>query len=282
MFDQTNQTMTQEAMDTVQETTVEMPDSLFDDDEPTAETTPDVPDTTEQRQETVQDDAGADTTQTEQGAAEAPQTVKLKYNGEEKEVPISEAIALAQKGMNYDHVKQELDDYRQGKQSEVPILAEYARRSGMEYDAYVAMLEQNADGYAREQIKSRIQNQFPDADEDVLNELAYTRARLEEYERRQTEDETRRSETDKRLKPWRDFSKRYPDVDAGALPEEVIHAIRDGATPIDAYQVHLIAQLEHEKQTAEQNALAKARAMGSAKSDAAKEETDAFLAGFNS
>lgn len=280
MFEETNQTAMQEDMGTVQDTNVELPDSLFGDDEPAVETTPDVPDTTEQRNEStkVEETSAEDA----QKAGISPQTVKLKYNGEEKEISMEEAIQLAQKGMNYDHVKQELENYRNGKQSEVPIIAEYARASGMEYNAYLAMLEKNARGYAVEQEREQIQNQYPDADEDFINELAEARAKLKEQERRQTEDETRKAETDKRLKPWRDFSKRYPDVDAGALPEEVIHAIRDGATPIDAYQVHLIAQLEHEKQTAEQNALNKARAVGSAKGDAAEKEKDAFLAGFNS
>lgn len=280
MFEETNQTAMQEDMGTVQDTNVELPDSLFGDDEPAVETTPDVPDTTEQRNEStkVEETSAEDA----QKAGISPQTVKLKYNGEEKEISMEEAIQLAQKGMNYDHVKQELENYRNGKQSEVPIIAEYARASGMEYNAYLAMLEKNARGYAVEQEREQIQNQYPDADEDFINELAEARAKLKEQERRQTEDETRKAETDKRLKPWRDFSKRYPDVDAGALPEEVIHAIRDGATPIDAYQMHLIAQLEHEKQTAEQNALNKARAVGSAKGDAAEKEKDAFLAGFNS
>ena len=277
MFEETNQTLAAETMDTPQDTNVEMPESLFGEDESTVETTPETEVNIEERNSSESDPEEA-----AKPAESNPQMVKLKYNGEEKEMSLEDAIILAQKGMNYDHVKQELDDYRNGKQGEVPIIAEYAKASGMEYNAYVAMLEQNAKNYALERVKDQIANQYPDADEDVINELAEARAKLEEQERRQTEDEARRAEMDKRLKPWRDFSKRFPDVEADKLPQEVVAEIQSGASPVEAYQSFLINKLEHEKQTAEQNILTKMRAVGSAKSDAAEKEKDAFLAGFMS
>lgn len=49
----------------------------------------------------------------------------VKYNGEEKKLPLAELLANAQKGLNYDHVRQELELFRQrfreeGKNPEEP------------------------------------------------------------------------------------------------------------------------------------------------------------------
>ena len=35
---------------------------------------------------------------------EAEPVFKIKYNGQEQELPVSQLVTLAQKGMNYDHV----------------------------------------------------------------------------------------------------------------------------------------------------------------------------------
>ena len=47
-----------------------------------------------------------------EAAPEAPASLKVKYNGQELEVPADELPAYVQKGMNYDHVYGELEQLR--------------------------------------------------------------------------------------------------------------------------------------------------------------------------
>ena len=66
----------------------------------------------------------------------AEQTIKVKYNGKEQEIPISEAITLTQKGMNYEHVKSELDALKNAK--EFSIIDKFAKANNMSREDYVA------------------------------------------------------------------------------------------------------------------------------------------------
>ena len=276
MFEETNQAAEHENTQGItQETTDEMPASLFEDESAAVETTPAKENEPEQRENAEGETAAAEST-----AEPAPQKVTVKYNGEAKEISLEEAVQLAQKGMNYDHVKQELDGFREKQKSEDDILESYAKMSGMTRDAYVAMLGEKAKGFAAEKALSEVQKKFPDADEDVLAELAAQRARVEELERRERENEERRNEMDRRTKPWRDLMSAYPNLDISNLPESVMHDIEGGMEPLQAYQKQLISELKQKLSVAEQTDYNRAHAMGSAKPDAAEEKKDPFLAGF--
>lgn len=69
---------------------------------------------TEPEAGTGDDDKGADDGKGADGddGHEDEPKYKVKYNGEEKEIPVSELVTFAQKGMNYDHVKDELEKLR--------------------------------------------------------------------------------------------------------------------------------------------------------------------------
>jgi len=54
-----------------------------------------------------------ETEETETETEPEPPKHKIKYNGEEKELTVDELVTYAQKGMNYDHVKTELDALRE-------------------------------------------------------------------------------------------------------------------------------------------------------------------------
>jgi len=70
---------------------------------------------------------------------DAPKTLTVKYNGEQMEISLEEAVVLAQKGMNYDHVVAERDSkYKR----ELDVLERYAAMSGLSRDEYVRRLEE--------------------------------------------------------------------------------------------------------------------------------------------
>ncbi len=81
----------------------------------------------------------AKTTPSYESLEAKPSTITVKYNGEEKQISLEEAVVLAQKGMNYDHVVAERDSkYKR----ELDVLERYAAMSGMSRDEYVRRLEE--------------------------------------------------------------------------------------------------------------------------------------------
>lgn len=81
----------------------------------------------------------AETTPASGGGEAMPEFITVKYNGEERQISLEEAVVLAQKGMNYDHVVAERDSkYKR----ELDVLERYAAMSGMSRDEYVRRLEE--------------------------------------------------------------------------------------------------------------------------------------------
>ena len=250
---------------------VDLPESLFDDAEVTAETKSE-PEVAEKNSESeVKTDSKL---QEEVGAT--PQTLKLKYNGEEKEISLEEAVQLAQKGMNYDHVMSERDSFKANNE----ILKKCAKESGLSLEQFMAALESHSVRTAMESEMEKLEEEFPDMSEEAMEELARFRVEQKTREREAAEAEANQKALDARTKPWRDFIKVFPEVSIKDLPAPVVKAIEDGRTPIEAYQSHLIAELQEKNKTAEQTGMNKARSIGSATGDAIDKNKDAFLEGF--
>jgi hypothetical protein len=81
---------------------------MYEDADLMEETTPEETDTPET---TPEDTAQQDRVEPE-NQPEAP-TYRVKYNGQEMELPVSDLITQAQKGMNYDHIQEDLVRTRQ-------------------------------------------------------------------------------------------------------------------------------------------------------------------------
>lgn len=72
--------------------------------------------------------------------------VRLTHLGQAREVPLSEAVSLAQKGLDYDHIRQERDELRRDPAWEV--LDAFAARSGLSRGEYVRALKEQMAGAA--------------------------------------------------------------------------------------------------------------------------------------
>ena len=65
--------------------------------------------------------------------------LKIKYNKEEKALTQEEAIEYAQKGMNYDHVKEELEKVKSSKA--LSVMEKYAKQNNMTVEQYADYLD---------------------------------------------------------------------------------------------------------------------------------------------
>jgi hypothetical protein len=89
-------------------------------------------------------------------ATSAAQTVRVKYNGQEMQIPLQEATPLIQKGMNYDHVAKELAQLRAAPERQV--VKALAQQSGKSVEQYLSdarsALGLPSDGGRAEQFKA--------------------------------------------------------------------------------------------------------------------------------
>ena len=273
MAEQTNQIMEAQDIATgVDTNTTELPDSLFGDDSFESDTT--ISNEAESNEAVSTEDASEVSTEAKEQTP--TQTLKIKYNGKEEDISLEDAVVLAQKGRNYDHVIAERDELRSIKS----MLEGAAKKNGTTIEGYLQKLnEDNARAERAAELRS-LEEMYPDADEDVLKELAELKLEKSKREKEKLDADNEREEQEARIKPWRAFMAEYPNVDINNLPEEVTTAIQGGKTPIEAYQKYEIAELRRENQIAEQRGKNKVLSAGSAKGDAAEKEKDDFLSGF--
>lgn len=76
---------------------------------------------------------------------------------------------------------------------------------------------------------------------------------------------------------WEGLFRKFPEAGASPLPQEVFAAVRQGATPVEAYQQQRIRQMELQLQS-QQSAR---RSVGSAVGEGSPDGYDPFLHGLN-
>lgn len=224
-------------------------------------------------------DGGGEGQQQEASGAESGETFTLKVLGVEQTVGRNEVIQLAQKGKDYDRVKEAserlktevegLRDFRSKNEADLRELRAYMEESGAESvcDVLDAMRinAMAAKGVSREVAAERVKN-------------ARLQRQLQEKEERITADETQQRKVQDDLN---EFRKAYPDVAVDkSLLEQLADDIRATGNLTAAYQRHENRRLSEELEKAKsdlaaekQNQSNKQRSGGSQKSSSGNSET---------
>ncbi|WP_101908870.1 hypothetical protein [Marasmitruncus massiliensis] len=191
---------------------------------------------------------------------------KVNYMGKEMEMSASELVTAAQKGLNYDRVHDQLEGLRSSR--EFTLLDKLARENGMTRAQYLDAIER-AD--QTRQIQQEVAKGVPP-------EIAVRLHQLEQdaKSRRQQEQQRRAEET--RHQQFADLAREYPDIKE--FPPEVIQAVADGETPLNAYRAWENQQLKNKLKMAGQQKSAREKSPGSATGSQPGEEPDDFLTGF--
>lgn len=222
-------------------------------------------DETEAKEEDKSEEPGAET-------EEANQLFKIKYNGNEEELTLDQMTELAQKGRNYDHVREERDNLR-GK-------------SGR-YESFLQKLADKAGVSIDEQIDLTEAMWLMDEEAEKGNSLTEAEALLRVQRNRnevQSEQETQAvSKADAEISR---FMKAYPDVRAENIPKEVWDEVNQNEGDLlGAYQSwenrQLKAEIEKLKKEAHNERNAQ-RSTGPRKSSGANKVKDAFDEGWDS
>lgn len=223
-----------------------------------------------------EDDADGDE-EDESGNTDADKTFTIKVNKEERKVSLEEMTTLAQKGADYDRVKEQNAKHQQtiadlqsklegvsAQQNALDILGTIAQRSNLSLDQLAESLYINfrktagaSEDVAREELKS-----------------AKLEKELNSYKAKQTQQQEQ--ETDAEARAQRDieqFARDYPDVELSEeLVDKLVPDIQNGMSLSAAYRKYekaqdaaKIADLERKLAAKEQNDKNKKRSPGSQK-----------------
>lgn len=202
--------------------------------------------------------------QEEPKAADQPRMFTLKNRDETRQVSESDLIAMAQKGWDYDTVRQERDQLRQYRGEADPALAlvkDYAARMGMTVPQYI-------DHCRKEELKSKGMTEQQAAYEvQQQNREAALRSREQAVSVKEQQQTSAAQQAQQaaalRRKNIQDFFAVYPNVKPDTIPQEVWAEVAKGISLTNAYTMHENRRLQAELAAERQNKANQASAPGS-------------------
>lgn len=257
-------------MDELEINTLDSEEGLFDDYVP------------EETTESTEETEPTETTETVETVEETtePQTfLRVKFNGEEKDLNEEEARSFAQKGMNYDRFYEPIE--------------RLARMNNMTVGEYVNQLNNTQVQYeiSKEMDSLKGDPKYANIDDDVLEEIATSRVnqnigdRDRNYqsqvkEQADAQQAQAQKEIDKFMEEYPEFRNKGPE----ALDPKVFDFVKQGYTLLEAYnkfqrETSNKVQAEAKAKASKLNEDNKKKALGNT-SNAGEVEKDAFLSGF--
>ena len=222
----------------------------------------------------------------EEVKADAPKTWMLRHLDEQKEVGEQEMVALAQKGMDYDRIREK---YNEAKPV-MDLFREFAKQANLtvpEYVAHIRMQAKKAAGMNDADAKRAVEL------EDREAAVAQKEEAQKEAEKQQSAESQAKADADARRKAdIAEFQKTFPDAakEPDKIPKEVWDGVKSGLSLVAAYARYQVEKAKADaaaaaKETAavKQNQKNAGRSTGSMKSAGEeKRNRDPFLEGWNS
>lgn len=199
------------------------------DSSPTTETITETDDT----QNAELTDAAAPTTTPEPSAPAVPQTIKVRFNHEERELSFDEAARYAQMGMNYDKLQERVNGFeaQNAKMSRLAKNLGYADANEM-----IAAAEQN---YYNRRVRELMDDGNTEAMAKFLVDQQIAKAAEAERQAPQPQGQPTPAPRGSSFTPERkaeldEFVRAYPGITK--LPDEVIAANKSGVRLLVAYE----------------------------------------------
>lgn len=213
-------------------------------------------------------DGATETKKQTDGQGEADQLFTLKHLDETRQVGRDEVVALAQKGMDYDRIRQDRDTARAeaARLSEMEeFLKELAAPGNMTVEELMDITRANILA-EREGIDQSIalQRVKLERDRKALDAQKQSMERQNQADAQQAAEQRRIQDSMAR------FVQEHPGLDAKEIPSEVWEAVAAGKDMSDAYAIHeakllreTLAERDREIETLRQNKNNQARSTGS-------------------
>lgn len=211
------------------------------------------------------------------------ETFTIKHNGQEVTLTKDELITNAQKGFDYDRIREDRERLRNAR--EIQFVEQLARNANMTKEQFIATFETNM---SQQQINQRAQQLMTDMglEADKAIEIAQiehenNKLKMQQQQAQQVQMSQQQAIQQQQmafgqlLQMYPDFAEKYPSFDK--IPSEFVQAIEGGLTPIAAYQQLLLQEKENQIKMYQQNKTNQQRATGSTASKA-DTASDPFLA----
>lgn len=230
---------------------------------------------TEPTQDAPQSDDTGATTPTEEPKTDdgkpttvTPQSFKVKFRHEEKELSLEEMTALAQKGMLYD---------AEDMGSSLSSLREIAKANGY------GNVREYLDAVKQANLSNQAQQLAQDKSipQEIAQEYVADKQKIADYERADNERRAKEEQTRKTIAEINDFQQKYPGVDVKNLPQEVLLSkSKNPEVPLSfhyaAYREQILKQEAAVQKKQEENKASATPSLRDNSSDSFNEE-DALL-----
>jgi hypothetical protein len=210
------------------------------------------------------------------------QLLKLKYNGEEKEIPLSEATILAQKGMNYDKVQTQLQELQNDPGR--TFLQNLAKENGFDNVNDFISDFQAAQEQAR--IDELIQQNIPPEYAKEMIENQKFRQQFEQQQQQREQEQREQQEYVGLIDAFREINDRDFNPNTDKFPDEVFQIAQENGVPLKfAYESFMAKQFKQQQAIYKQNEQNFKRNVGTSTTQHGSvqtESSDPFLDGFDS
>ena len=188
--------------------------------------------------------------QPEKPKEDAPKVWTLRHMDEVKQVGEADMVILAQKGMDYDRIREKYEESK----PVMELFGGFAKQAGMSVQDYVARIRfqaKQAQGLSEAEAKRSIDLEDREAAVSAkeAEEAQRQQAAAQALQAQNTADARRRADV-------AEFQKTFPDAakDPKSIPAEVWADVRNGSTLVAAYAKYTVAQAKAAQQAAEQRA----------------------------
>lgn len=206
--------------------------------------------------------------------------LRVKYNGEERDLSLDEARTLAQKGLNYDHVVQERDRNRNA----FDFLTERAKVEGITVEQLIERERGKAENQRLEAKMTEIRARDDDASEETIKSLATLELEAERNREERERAKALEDQNKAEIEGWNRLFREHPELiatDGGSkVTQGVFDLVRKGYSPVEAYYIERSRELEAQNKMLASADEAKKKSIGSLAGVQNTDEDD-FLAGFD-
>jgi hypothetical protein len=271
--------MTEETNQMMEAQMDELPEDLFEDEDVGEEA--DINEAEEEKgseTETEQTEAGDLKTGENhaEGSGDGSSVIRIKYNGEERELSLEEARTLAQKGLNYDHVVEERDRNR----SAFDFLMENAKKDGITVEELIKREKGKVEERRLEAKMEEIRERDDDASEETIKSLARLELEAESARADKEKADALEKKKNDEIEGWNKLFNEHPELIGKDVPQKVFELVGKGFSPVEAYFMERTRVLEEQAKVLSDAEAAKKKSVGSLSGVQIAEEDD-FLAGFN-
>lgn len=286
-MEENNEVLEQEAETT--ESSFDAFNDAWDDDYEVEDATDDHDDDEQEADNTEPADESEDADQAEENADEAEpssesgekskegnQLYEITYLGNKEQLTLEQMTELAQKGRDYDHIRQERDKLKGESGRQLDFLKKLADKAGVSVDEQIDLTE-----------AMWLMDEEAEKGNTISEAEALLRIQRDRGKPADTGDKAAQSDVPQGFNEQVDrFLKVYPDVTGDQIPQEVWDETRkNGGDLLVAYQGYMIKTLKAENAKAkqnEQNNKNSKRSTGSLNSAGAGKKRSAFDEGWDS